>query len=248
MVGGGLRIGGILKDSEKNGTLKNLETTLQQDVTRYRKLKQAIQCDNSTNWVILRNSKIVKSGSSMGTLLESIDTILPNLYCIQYNSQVVDDLLKNLVTVACGITEEAMNTPAGRIALEQIEREGVRDEQTKRQAFESARRAVAQRLRRNNRSGLLTVAETGYRVGATNAARLMASSVADDMAVAVARAATRKTVETMAKIAGSLTVGLGAVFVIWDVVNMVKDSQARSVGGVLPVIEVGLGECSRRDI
>ena len=156
MVGGGLRIGGILKDSEKNGTLKNLETTLQQDVTRYRKLKQAIQCDNSTNWVILRNSKIVKSGSSMGTLLESIDTILPNLYCIQYNSQEADDLLKNLVTVACGITEEAMNTPAGRIALEQIEREGVRDEQTKRQAFESARRAVAQRLRRNNRSGLLT--------------------------------------------------------------------------------------------
>ena len=48
-----------------------------------------------------------------------------------------------------------------------------------------------------------------------------------------AKALAQKAVATIARVKGGVTVGLGAFFVIWDVVNIVKDGKKKSQGNTL---------------
>ena len=57
-----------------------------------------------------------------------------------------------------------------------------------------------------------------------------AKQSADDVARVAARAAAENTATTLTRVAGGITVGLGAVFIAWDVYNIAKDSKKISVG------------------
>ena len=57
-----------------------------------------------------------------------------------------------------------------------------------------------------------------------------AKQSADDVARVAARAAAENTAKTLTRVAGGITVGLGAVFIAWDVYNIAKDSKKISVG------------------
>lgn len=121
-------------------------------------------------------------------------------------SEEASDFLQVLVQVACrqlDISPEQANTKAGKIAIENVK--DMEPGETKCLAFHSGK----------------TEASKALKQGSDNSA-----------AANAAKAATHKTIET-ANAVGVATVGLGVVFLIWHVVNIVEDSKRPSHGDTL---------------
>jgi hypothetical protein len=75
------------------------------------------------------------------------------------------------------------------------------------------------------------------KVASSEAAKVATKEVANEAAIAAANkaaiAAAEKTAETLTKVAGGITVGLGAFFLVWDVYNTIKDGKKKSLGDTL---------------
>ena len=256
VVGAGLKIGGGIHGDKSKAALKKLEDAIKDDVEAYSDLMdklQSLQRKLPSSEGYLFKIKIGTPAVSNGfytyaqvagipAFLSLVEQILIPLNKLQCSNLMIRQLLDSMITSVCGSLTSALTEiseigaeRAAKIAAEAVKtmEEGF----IKKQAYQAALKSAEEILKSSTDEAVGAVANQAVKEvsgGAVKTAGKLAAEAAkqsaDDVARVAARAAAENTAKTLTRVAGGITVGLGAVFIAWDVYNIAKDSKKISVG------------------
>ena len=246
-LGAGLKFGGGIHGEMSKAALKKLEDAIKEDVEancdltdKLKRLQSRLPSSEEDLFKIKIISPAGPSGLNIYTQLAGIsalisltEKILRPLNKFYSVNPKINELLDSLITAVCGSLKFALTDisevgvgKAAEIAAEAVKtmEEGF----IKKQAYQAALKSAEESLKQGVKEGSNEAAKAAGKV-ATEAAK----QSTDEVASVAARAAAANTVKNVARIAGGVTVGLGAVCVAWDVYNITKDSMKTSVGTAL---------------
>ena len=158
--------------------------------------------------------------------------------------QTSDDVVLAAAKVATNEATKVASSEAAKLATTEAAKVATNEatkvaasETAKIAASETAKVAASETAKVASTEAAKVAASETAKVASTEAAKAATKEAANEAAIAAANkaaiTAAEKTAETCAKIAGRITIGLGALFIVWDVYNTVKDGQKKSLGNTL---------------
>ena len=234
-LGGGLRIGGLIHGQKSVKALHKLKDAIIEDISANKDLKDKIQdlinhLGGAAHGISFKIFTGFAPAGAQGlfaftnimgfpSLMALIEFILKPLNKCCITNKMLQDFLDLTISTLCGaaagvlyeISEEAAKSQAGKIAAEAVKHmeEGV----AKKQAHYAALKAAEQVIKNSSDEA----AETALKMGTQKAAETAAKTAAEN------------TIKIMAKITGGIMVGLGGIFLIWEIYNTVVDAKKESM-------------------